>query len=163
MREPEAEEYREVNDINTGMRITKDNWIEDRCQGIDSIMKNNNRKRTYQTVKNLKPVGQSKSSKILSKTRKPLTERKELLDKWTEYCKELYNHEVSSDLAVLICPHTMEEEYFPVRVTIKSLKKGKSAGADDISRTHSYRRRGHNQHPHNYLRPNLANRRMLQL
>lgn len=65
---------------------------------------------TYQRVKNLTTVEQSKISIILSKTRKPLTEGKDILDKWTEYCTELYNLKLNSDLAVLVRPHTTEEE-----------------------------------------------------
>ena len=55
----------------------------------------------------------------------------------TEYCTELYNHKANGDPSVLDCPQTCTEYDHPilckeVEGAVQSLKKGKSAGVDNI-------------------------------
>ena len=66
-------------------------------------------------------------------------EEKESLSRWTEYCSELYNYESCEDNAVLDCSQPPEEDLQPihqfreeVEIAVASLKKGKSAGVDNI-------------------------------
>ena len=54
-----------------------------------------------------------------------------MLNRWTEYCTELYNHKASGDPSVLNCPKTDTEDDHPilykeVEAAVKSMKKGKS-------------------------------------
>ena len=54
-----------------------------------------------------------------------------------EYCSELYNHKANGDPSVLKCPQTDTEIDHPilrkeVEASVQSLKKGKSAGVDNI-------------------------------
>ena len=63
--------------------------------------------------------------------------RKEILSRWTEYCSEQYNYESCADNAVLDCSQPPEEDLQPilreeVEIAVASLKKGKSAGDDNI-------------------------------
>ena len=51
----------------------------------------NNSKRAYQLVMELTPEKQGWSSTILDQSGKCLTEKKEILSRWTEYCSELHN------------------------------------------------------------------------
>ena len=58
-------------------------------------------------------------------------------DRWTEYCSELYNHRANGDPSVLSCPQTDSEDDQPilrkeVEPAVQSVKKGKSAGVDNI-------------------------------
>ena len=69
---------------------------------------------------------------------KCLTEQ-EILTRWTEYCSKLYISETYDDNAVLYCnqPPPPEEDQQPilreeVEIAVAALKKGKSAGADNI-------------------------------
>ena len=60
-----------------------------------------------------------------------------LLSRWTECCLELYNCESCGDNAVLDCSQPPEEDLQPilreeVEIAVASLKKGKSAGVDNI-------------------------------
>ena len=60
-----------------------------------------------------------------------------MLNRWTEYCTELYNHKVNGDSSVLDCPQTDTEDAHTilrkeVEAVVQSLKKGKSAGVDNI-------------------------------
>ena len=61
----------------------------------------------------------------------------EILNQWTEYCSELYNHKANEDPSVLNCPQTDTEDDHPilhkgVEAIAQSLKKRKSAGAENI-------------------------------
>ena len=66
-----------------------------------------------------------------------LTEERQILNRWTEYCSELYNHKANGDPSVLNCPQTDTEDDHPilrreVEAAVQSLKKGKSAWVDNI-------------------------------
>ena len=68
---------------------------------------------------------------------KCLTDKQQILNQWTEYCFELYNHKTSGDPSVLNCLQTDTEDDHPilrkeVEAAVQSLKKGKSAGVDNI-------------------------------
>ena len=54
-----------------------------------------------------------------------------------EYCSELYNHKANGDPSVLNCTQTDTEDDHPilcreVEAAVRSLKKGKSDGVDNI-------------------------------
>ena len=76
------------------------------------------------------------SSNIHDRSGKCPIEEQEILSRWTEYCSELYNYEISGDNAALdrsqlpvdLQPILREE----VEIAVASLKKGKSAGVDNI-------------------------------
>ena len=94
-------------------------------------------KRAYKLVKALNLEKQGTSSTIQDKSEKCLTEVKEILSRWTEYCSELYNYDSCGDNAVLDCSQPPEEDLQPilrgeVEIAMASLKKGKSAGVDNI-------------------------------
>ena len=131
--------YREVNSkIRKGMRLAKQNWIENQCLDIENSLNMNNSKKAYQTVKQLTRTRQPKISTIQSKSGLCLTEAQDVLNRWTEYCSDLYNHTPNGDLSVLASPMNREaEEILPilqdeVEAALKSLKKGKAAGIDNI-------------------------------
>ena len=107
------------------------------CEGIETCLNKNNCKRAYQLVKDLASEKQGRFSTIQDKSGKFLTEEKEILRGWTEYCSELYNYGSCGDNAVLNCSQPPEEDLQPilreeVKIAVASLKKGKSAGVDNI-------------------------------
>ena len=58
-----------------------------------------------------------------------MTEEKEILSKWIEYCSKLYNYESCGDNAVLDCSQPPEEDlqlifHEDVEIAVASLKKG---------------------------------------
>ena len=67
-----------------------------------------------------------------------LTEESEIVQIWTEYCKELYNYSINPDENILNDDRgACVEENFPilkseVEHVIRSLQKGKSTGIDTI-------------------------------
>ena len=120
------------------MKKAKEDWIGAQCKKIETCLNKNNSKRAYQLVKDLTSEKQGRSSTIQDKSEKCLTEEKEILSRWSEYCSELYNYESCGDNAVLDCSQPPEEDLQPilreeVEIAVASLKKGKSAGVDNIS------------------------------
>ena len=115
----------------------KENWIGEQCSEIKVNLRKNNSKRAYQLVKDLTTVKQGKAITVQDRSGKCLTEEREILNRRTAYCTELYNHKANGDPSVLDCPQTDTEDGHPilrkeVEAAVQSLKKGKSAGVDNI-------------------------------
>ena len=115
----------------------KENWIGKRCSEIEENLRKNNSKRVYQLVKDLTNVKQGKETTVQDHSGKCLTEERQILNRLTEYCSELYNYKANGDPSVLNCPQTDTEDDHPifrreVEAAVQSLKKGKSAGVDNI-------------------------------
>ena len=133
-----AKEYREANRrVQKAVKKAKEDWIGAQCEEIETCLNKNNSKRAYQLVKDLTSEKQGRSSTIQDKSGTCLTEEKEILSRWTEYCSELYNYESCGDNAVLDCSKPPEEDLQPilreeVEIAVASLKKGKSPGVDNI-------------------------------
>ena len=93
-----AKEYREANSrVQKAVKKAKEDWIGAQCEEIETCLNKNNSKRAYQLVKDLTSEKQGRSSTIQDKSGKCLTEGKEILSRWTEYCSELYNYESCGD------------------------------------------------------------------
>ena len=111
--------------------------IGEQCSETEENLRKNNSKRAYQLVKDLTTVKQGKAATVQDHSGKCLTEEREILNRWTEYCTELYNHNASGDPSVLDCPQTDTEDDHPIHpkevdTAVQSMKKGKSAGVDNI-------------------------------
>ena len=88
-------------------------------------------------MKDLTTVKQGKVTTVQDRSGKCLTEERQILNRWTEYCSELYNYKANGDPSVLDCPKTDTEDDHPVlrremEAAVQSLKKGKSAGVGNI-------------------------------
>ena len=88
-------------------------------------------------MKDLTTVKLGKATTVQDRSGKCLTEEREILNRWTEYCTELYNHKANEDPSVLDCPQTDTVDDYPilrkeVEAAMQSLKKGNSAGVDNI-------------------------------
>ena len=88
-------------------------------------------------MKDLTTVKQGKETTVQDRSGKCLTEEPLILNRWTEYCYELYNYKANGDPSVLNCPQTDTKDDHPilgreVEAAVQSLKKGKSAGVDTI-------------------------------
>uniref|UniRef100_A0A2C9M764 Reverse transcriptase domain-containing protein n=1 Tax=Biomphalaria glabrata TaxID=6526 RepID=A0A2C9M764_BIOGL len=90
-----------------------------------------------QLVKDLTTSKHGRTNTIQDKNNKCLTEDKDVLKRWTEYCSELYNFEISGDPEILNVPVVSNIDDYPilrseVAAAVKALKKGNSAGVDNI-------------------------------
>ena len=91
------------------MKKAKENWIGEQCSEIEENLRKNNSKRAYQLVKELTTVKQGKATAVQDRSGKCLTEERQILNRWTEYCSELYNHKANGDPSVLNCTQTDTE------------------------------------------------------
>ena len=100
--EPEgSEKYKEVNNnIKRCMKKAKENWIGEQCSETEENPRKNNSKRAYQLVKDLTTVKQGKATTVQDRSGKCLTEEREILNRWTQYCSELYNYKANGDPSV---------------------------------------------------------------
>ena len=119
------------------MKKAKENWIGEHCQNIDDCLKENNSKKAYKLVQDLMGTKQERTTTIQDKGGTCLTENEDILKRWTEYCSELYNYRATGDPDVLNVPPATNNANHPiiheeVEAAVKSLKKGKSAGVDNI-------------------------------
>ena len=88
-----AKEYREENRRRQkAAKKAKEDWIVAQCEEIETWLNKNNSKRAYQLVKDPTSEKQGRSLTDQDKSGKCLTEEKEILSRWTEYCSELYNY-----------------------------------------------------------------------
>ena len=156
--EPEgAKDYREIKrKIRTEMKMAKETWIQGQCQEEAACLS----KKSYQLGNDLTTEKQGQSTTIQDKSGKCLTEENGILNRWTEYCSDLYNYETDGDPIVLDCQQIPDEEHQPilreeVEAAVKALKMGKSAGRISPSR-----RRSHDWHPDRNLQQDLEDRRM---
>ena len=134
--EPEGAKHRKIKrKIRTDMKMAKETWIQGQCQEVEAYLRKNNTKKAYQLVKDLTIEKQSTSTTIQDKSGKCFTEEKEIFNRWTEYCSDLY--ETDGDPVVLDCPQIPDEEHHPilreeVEAAVKALKMGKSTGVNNI-------------------------------
>ena len=117
--------------------MAKETLVQGQCQEVEACLRRNNSTKAYQVVKDLTTEKQGKSTTIQDKSGKCLTEENEILNRWTEYCSDLYNYETDRDSIILDCPKIPDEEHHPnlqeaVEAAVKALKVGKSAGVDNI-------------------------------
>ncbi|KAK3871096.1 hypothetical protein Pcinc_023742 [Petrolisthes cinctipes] len=131
-------EYRKTNkDIRREMKYAKQRWITKQCTDIEEKLAFNNTKKAFQLVKDLTKEKQAKVNSIKDKRGNSLTEEKEILERWTEYCSELYTHQSRGDPSVLNVEEPTNEDDYPILrdevvATVDSLRSGKSAGVDNI-------------------------------
>ncbi|WP_419602720.1 hypothetical protein, partial [Thiolapillus sp.] len=93
-----SEKYKEVNNnIKRCMKKAKENWIGEQYSETEENLRKNNSKRAYQLVKDLTTVKQGKVTTVQDRSGKCLTEERQILNRWTEHCSELYNHKADGD------------------------------------------------------------------
>ena len=88
-------------------------------------------------LKDLITVKHGKATTVQDSLEKCLTEKQQILNRWAEYCSELYNHKANGDPTVLNCPRQTQSMAIPSfakkwRLQYNHWRKGKSAGVDNI-------------------------------
>ena len=101
------------------LKKAKENWIGEQCSEKEQNLKKNNSKRAYKLVRDLTAVKQGKATTIQDRSQKCLTEEREILNRRTEYCFELYNQKADGDPSVLNCTLTDIEDDHPIFHTKK--------------------------------------------
>ena len=88
--------------------------LGEQCSETEENLRKNNSKRAYQLVKDLSTVKQGKATSVQDRSGKYPTEERQILNRWTEYCSELYNYKANGDPSVLNCPQTDTEDGHPI-------------------------------------------------
>ena len=83
------------NSIKRCIKKVKENWIGEQYSESEENLRNNNSKRAYQLVYYLTTVKQGKATTVQDRSGKCLTKEREILNRWTEYCTEMYNHKAN--------------------------------------------------------------------
>ena len=104
-----------MKNIKKCMKKAKENWIAEQCSETEENLRKNNRKRAYELVKDLTTMKQGKATTVQESSGKCLREETQILNRWTEYCSELYNHKANEDPSVLNCKQTHTEDDHPDR------------------------------------------------
>ena len=139
--EESRKKYREINnEIKIRKLEANETWIDKKCAKIEREMSKGNSKEAYNTIKELTKVEQPRTTAIEDTDGKLLTESAAVLGRLTQYCQDLYNHELKVDEEIIKeksndkptdseSTQVLKEE---VEEAIKSMKIGKSAGIDNI-------------------------------
>ena len=110
--------------------------LKNNAKVLKKTCRKNNSKKAYQLVKELTSSKQGGTTTIQDKAGKCFTEERDILKMW--YCSELCTHtRTTGDPKVLNVPPPVSNDSYPilqdkVEAAVKSLKKGKSAGVDNI-------------------------------
>ncbi|CAH8851413.1 unnamed protein product, partial [Trichobilharzia szidati] len=134
------EEYRTVDkEIRSKMKRAKEGWITEQCNIIDNSLRGGNNKKAFETLSKLTNTKLNRATVIEDGKGTLLTEEADILRRWTEYCKGLYNHKISPNYSLInnSCWDNREIGDSPileseVEEAIKSLKGDKSPGIDNI-------------------------------
>ena len=134
--------YKETNSaVKRKLKEVKEKWIEDKCKSIEESIQTNNTKKAYKIVKDLQQDFIANKivhcTTVEDKNGNCLTEEKEIIKRWTEYCSELYSHHAVGDNTILEQPTSTDRDSLPIlkseiKEAIKTMKKGKSPGIDNI-------------------------------
>ena len=148
-----AKLYRYANQqIKKGMRKTKQTWIEEQCQCIEENLQKNNNKKPYQLLKELTSSIQGRTNTVQDKAGKCLAEK----TRHPEEVDRVLFLIGTGDPKVLDVHLPINSDSYPilreeVEAAVKSLKKGKSAGVDNIPSELVQAGGGHDRHVTHHL------------
>ena len=134
------QKYREVNkETKKETADAKKAWIQQETLAIEDCLAKNNTKKAYNLVTSLTKQTPQRLNVINDKDGNTLTNTTAVVERWKEYCEDLYNHEAHPDKTILhenIDKHQEDEPPIirsEVEDAIKALKCGKAPGLDNIT------------------------------
>ena len=89
-------QYRDANrKTRQALAKAKNEWIERQAAEIEGSLHRTNSKKAYEVVKQLTFCSKhNRTSRIEDQDGKLLTKGSEIIERWKNYCSELYNHAV---------------------------------------------------------------------
>ena len=105
-------------EVRTKLREDKEKWINQQCETLETEITRNNTKKAFDIVKKLTRGHTAKATIIEDKNGNTLTEKSKVVDRWREYCKELYNYKGDVDGSILnrLANEQDQEEDPPITV-----------------------------------------------
>ncbi|GFR93520.1 retrovirus-related Pol polyprotein LINE-1 [Elysia marginata] len=121
--------------VRKKMKKAKEKWIDDQCVAIEQGMSSGRSKQVFSTLKMLTKTCQPKVNLIKDKDGRLLTDDEDIMQRWSEYCSDLYNCEIQPDLSIFSAtrdpPETDDSppiQKSEVEAAVKRLKLGKAPG-----------------------------------
>lgn len=138
-RNNKREEYKRLKkEIRAKIRRDKETWLEQECSKITEANAHRKSKDLFQQISKVKTkVFQPRTQSIHSKNNEVLTDTEDILNRWHEYGKELFenNTETEHPQTLSYYQHTETEPEPSIEEITKAteeLKNGKSPGLDNI-------------------------------
>ena len=92
----------------------KENWVEEQYSEVgENRRKNKGKGQGIQTRERLDHCETRECDNCPRSFRK-MPHRRAILNRWAEYCSELYNHKANGDPSVLNCTQTDTEDDHPI-------------------------------------------------
>lgn len=141
--EAAANLYREsCRTVKKAVKAAKELWIQEQCKDIEDSLKFNNSKKAFETVRKITTKPSNRSPVIEDQNGKLLSNAADVAGRWSEYCRDLYNHSADVDagkigeLDAASVPAEDDKDLLILReevvAAVKSLKAGKAPGGDNI-------------------------------
>jgi len=92
-----AEYKRECNGVKAAVRQDKNEWLDKQCRDIEKHHAEHRTREIYKLARVLKRKWQPRTSAIKDKKGKTLTDKFDIMERWTEYCSKLYKNEDDND------------------------------------------------------------------
>ena len=133
-----AKEYKEANRrVQKAVKKAKKDWVGAQCEEIETCLNKNSSKRAYQQVKDLTSETQGRSSAIKDKSGKCLTEEKRFSADGQNIAQNCTTMKVVETTQYWTAANPQKKICYrssmrKLRFAVASLKKGKSAGVDNI-------------------------------
>ena len=120
------------NNIKKACKSAQEDWLNAKCEEIETLSKTNNMTTLYQKVKTFSRKQTKTGNCIKDKSGNILFEADQIVMRWNEYVEELFaDQRVGNPVQeYLLGPDIMKEE---VRKCLHDMKTGKAAGIDNIS------------------------------
>ena len=139
--------YKELcKQVKKSARKDKQDWMDKQCSEMEKYAGQYRIREVYKMVKNITRKWQPRQSAIKDREGKILMEREKVRERWTEYCRELYEdkektdgqvHEFVQELKEISPPQRIDEKEdileAEVERAIEQLKNNKSPGLDGIT------------------------------
>jgi hypothetical protein len=125
-------------DIQKNCRKDKNNFINNICKEIQEHADRNETKDLFRKLKQINKKFKSRTWIINDKAGNSITDIEQIIIRWSEYCKELYNDEGTGrtlNVASAAITDNQEPEILKEEViyAIRKLREGKASGYDGIS------------------------------
>jgi len=122
--------------IKHAVKRDKEAFLNQQCEQLEADAKRGNSRGSFQTVKNITSRFQPRLLTIKDKQGNTLSEQDMVVNRWKEYCTELYSETPSATQQPIRDFHVSDKEPPPLKseisTTIKKLSNRKSPGADGI-------------------------------
>ena len=107
--------YTKINTkIKKEMRIAKENWINKKCTDIGECLIRKNNKKAYQIVNEITKNKDKTTVNVHDTYGNCITDKTEVLKRWTEYYSELYTYNAEGDISVLTVNEPSNQDNFPI-------------------------------------------------